>query len=498
MKSDFLKDSLHKMPAVKRLAKRILKAPIDKQKRTSIATYHAWLAAIEPTSKDLSEQHKESSLFSYQPLISVVTPVYNTPAEYFKEMVESVRNQSYENWELVLVDDASPEPEVRDLIKFYAETDKRIKYKFLEKGLHIAGATNEAIKLANGEFVSLFDHDDVLRPNALFEIVAALNKNKSLNFIYTDEDKIIDGVSLRADPFFKPDWNQDFLYSVNYITHFTTIRKKLIEKVGYENGEFNGAQDWEFYLRITRNIEKNTIHHIPVVLYSWRVHPQSTAMSLDAKPYVIEAQKKAIVEDLYTKEIKSFDLMQDERYSAQWKLVFQPPSITKISIVPTGELARDPRIEQKVKKRLTDVNYELLSISNINQASGDFIVFLPVLPRDMNSLLGNMSGDACRTDIGFVASEATGRAQVIGNLRTILTENISDFIQSVPDSLTYHYYRTARYNLAEVSEGQVLIIQKEKLNQVLGSNSEANSVAEIGHTLSGAGYRHLYNPYAKV
>ena len=498
MKSELLKNSLHKMPAAKRLVKRILKVPIEKRKQKSIAAYNTWLKTVEPTSRDLSEQRKKSSSFSYQPLISIVTPVYNTPAVYFKEMVESVRNQSYENWELVLVDDASPESEARDLIKFYAETDVRIKYKFLETGRHIAGATNEAIKIAKGEFVSLFDHDDILRPNALYEIVSALNENKSLNFIYTDEDKIIDGVSLRADPFFKPSWNQDFLYSVNYITHFTTIRKNIIDKVGYENGEFNGAQDWEFYLRITRSIEKNTIHHIPEILYSWRVHPQSTAMSLDAKPYVVEAQRKAIIEDLYSKKVKSFELIQDERYSAQWKLIFQPPVITRISIVLTGELVYDPYIEQKLRKRLAGANYELLSMDNINQASGDLTVFLPVLPKNINKLLESTSGDAYRADIGFVVGEATSRAQVLGNIKTLLADNISDFIHSVPDSLTYHYYRTSRYNLAEVSEGQVLIIQNEKLNKVLNSNAAPNSVAEIGHLLSRAGYRHLYNPYAKV
>lgn len=298
----------------------------------SAEAYQQWLQIHMPDGIDLYRQREDIKEFSYTPLISIIVPTYNTPEDFFREMVESVLAQTYENWELVLIDDASPDERTREIIKEYATRDTRIVYKFLKKNHHIAGATNEGIRIARGEFISLFDHDDILWPNALYEIAKALNGDKKLNFIYSDEDKI-KGETRREhfDPFYKPDWSFDFLRSVNYITHFTTIRKTVLDRFGYEDGNYNGAQDWELFLRITRNIEPSTIRHIDTIIYSWRVHDNSTAKDVGAKPYVTEAQRRALEDDIAARGVDA-RLDYDKAYS-KWSVVYRPIGNPLVSIV---------------------------------------------------------------------------------------------------------------------------------------------------------------------
>jgi glycosyltransferase involved in cell wall biosynthesis len=267
--------------------------------------YGKYFRTIWSSPADLRKLRQEK--LAYQPLISIIVPTYNTKPEFFTAMIESVFCQVYQNWELVLVDDASPNGEVRELIRHYAERDKRITYKFLRKNHHIAGATNVGFKLARGEFVSLLDHDDILWSDALFEIAKVLNHDRKLDLIYTDEDKTsYDGVKHR-DPFLKPDWNADLLLSINYITHFTTIRKTIIDKIGGENGKYNGAQDWDLYLRATEATTPPRIYHIPKILYSWRVHDGSTAKSFASKSYVVDSQRGLLEAALARRGYKKSD-----------------------------------------------------------------------------------------------------------------------------------------------------------------------------------------------
>ncbi len=298
--------------------------------------YKQWYIQNYPDAIDCYNMKKEQDRFSYKPLISVIVPTYNTPENFFCETVESVLSQVYDNWELILVDDCSPDARTRELIKEYAATDSRIKYKFLKKNHHISGATNEAFKIATGDFILLFDHDDLLWPNALFEVAKAVNNDRNLEFIYTDEDKIIDDDRRNhTDLFFKSDWNPDWLHSANYITHITVVKKDLIDKFGGERGEFNGAQDWEFIMRMTRNIDPAKIHHIPKVVYSWRVSENSTAKSVDAKPYVLEAGVKAVTEDLLAKGYKpeEFVVSPDKKHPGYIHTDFVIKGSPKVSIV---------------------------------------------------------------------------------------------------------------------------------------------------------------------
>lgn len=318
--------------------------------------YSEWLKNNLPDGIAVAKLKRESDKLAYRPLISVLVPTYNTDHEFLRDCLESVLAQVYDNWELCIVDDASPDEGVREIIKEYAALDPRIKCKFLRKNQHISGATNEAIKLAEGEFVSLFDHDDILWPNALYEVVRALNNDRELDFIYSDEDKITEDRTQHLAPFFKPDWNPDFLHSVNYITHFSTIRKSLLEDVGGLRPKFNGAQDWDLFLRITSKTQK--IYHIPTIVYSWRIHDLSTAKSTDTKPYVIEAQKLAIEEDLKRKGYKDAVVKRDSKNSGYWQVEYPIMGKPLISIViPTKN-------QYKVVKRCIDSIYKKTTYDN--------------------------------------------------------------------------------------------------------------------------------------
>lgn len=313
---------------------------------------------------DLYKQRVENESFSYRPLISIIVPTYNTPEVFFREMVDSVFAQTYSKWELVLVDDASSSGEIKKLIREYAAKDSRVVYKFLKENKHIAGATNEGIKKSTGEFVSLFDHDDLLWPNALHEIAKVLNNQKTLDFIYTDEDKIV-GEDRRKhqDPFLKPDWNPELLRSINYITHFSTIRRSVLDKFGYEDSKYNGAQDWELFLRITRNIKPENIYHIPKIVYSWRVHENSTSKNAGIKPYVVEAQKNALIDDAISRGIKDFEVKQDPKTN-YWSIFYGVTGKPLVSIViPTKnqyEITR--QCIESIYKISTYDNFEIILV----------------------------------------------------------------------------------------------------------------------------------------
>ena len=215
--------------------------------------------------------------------------MYNTPINFFEELVDCLIDQTYSNWELCLADGS---PEQNKKLEPIIKKDKRIKYKFLNENKGIPGNTNEALKLATGDFVALLDHDDTLPKFCLYEVVKAINENPDVEFIYTDEDKIIGDTGIRKEPYFKPDFSPDTLRANNYITHFSVFKKSLMDKLEGFRDNYNGAQDYDIILRATENT-KNIVH-IPKILYHWRVHEKSTAMAASTKPYAYESGQRAI------------------------------------------------------------------------------------------------------------------------------------------------------------------------------------------------------------
>ncbi len=257
--------------------------------------YQTWLFKNSASKLDLQNYRENIALFPKKPLISILMPVYNTPEKFLREAIESVLAQVYENWELCIADDNSSREETKRVLDEYVKKDARIKVVFRLQNGHISNSSNSALEIATGEYVSLFDHDDVLTADALYFIVRCINLHPSADFIYSDEDKINeDGIYL--EPSFKPDWSPDSLLSRNYITHFATMHTHLIHAVGGFRAGYEGSQDYDLFLRVTE--KTNHIHHIPRILYHWRIHAMSTANNMEAKPYASDAGIKALQDTL--------------------------------------------------------------------------------------------------------------------------------------------------------------------------------------------------------
>lgn len=254
-------------------------------------SYNAWLAENFPRKADLLKMAETWDTFAYQPLISIITPVYNTPASYLRQTIESVIHQVYPHWELCIADDASTEPHVKAILQEYAEQDSRIKITFREENGHISRSSNSALELAQGEYVALLDHDDLLTPDALYEVVLLLNRYPEADMIYSDEDKVDDSGKLK-EPYFKPDWSPDSFLARMYICHLGVYRRSIVNQIGGFRAGYEGSQDYDLVLRFTEKTER--IFHIPKVLYHWRVHPQSVAGGGEAKPYAFIAAEKAL------------------------------------------------------------------------------------------------------------------------------------------------------------------------------------------------------------
>jgi GT2 family glycosyltransferase len=254
--------------------------------------YAAWCRAREPGER---ERAAAVARLEHRPLISLITPAYQTPPRVLRACIESVQAQSYPHWELCLVDDGSPGTEVRRVALEYSRADARIRFERLERNGGIALATNAALALATGEYVGFLDHDDELAPHALAEVVQFLEAHPDTDVLYTDEDKI-DAEGRRFNPYFKPDLSPDLLRAVNYVCHFLVVRASLVREVGGVRTGFEGAQDHDFVLRLLERTPR--FAHLPRVLYHWRAMPGSTSLDSSAKPAASEAGRRAVTEHL--------------------------------------------------------------------------------------------------------------------------------------------------------------------------------------------------------
>ena len=329
--------------------------------------YLQWIKNNEPRKKELKKQL--NTKFEINPKISILVPLYNTPENFFDELVQSLKNQTYSNWELCLAD-GSPEP--INFIDKYLD-DKRIVYKIIGENKGISGNTNEALKLATGDYIALLDHDDLLPTFSLYEIVKRINEKPNVEFIYTDEDKIETSNKLRYGVFFKPDFSSYTLNSANYICHFSIFKKELMDKIGGFDSKYDGSQDWDIVARATENTDK--IEHIAKVLYHWRVHQNSTAGNSDSKPYAFEIGKQVIKD--HVKRSLNVDVDVDDgptpgSYSVKYKVKGNP----KVSIIIDSEDLQKEQIEELVKKvkATTYSNYEILVITNENIENVDKII----------------------------------------------------------------------------------------------------------------------------
>jgi O-antigen biosynthesis protein len=252
--------------------------------------YSRWIARHTPDEPALAKLAADVAALPLQPLISILTPVYNTDPQWLRACIDSVRRQAYPNWELCLCDDASSSPETIRTLREY-ETDERIRVRYLSVNAGISAASNAALEMARGELVALLDHDDELTPDALAEVVTHFNRRPDVDVIYSDEDKL-DLAGARCDPYFKPDWSPDHFLSCMYTCHLMVVRGTVLREVGGFRTGYEGAQDYDLLLRLMER--GSAVHHIPRVLYHWRKLPQSTASAAQAKPWAIDAGRLAL------------------------------------------------------------------------------------------------------------------------------------------------------------------------------------------------------------
>lgn len=323
-------------------------------------TYQEWIKKHEPSKNELYAQKQTE--FSFRPLISIVVPVYNAPERAFRCMIESVFAQSYGNWELCLSLGGDETGALRPLIEKYMTKDSRIKVVFLDCNKGIAGNTNEAVALASGAYVGFLDHDDLLAHFALYEVVKAINDSKDPDIIYSDEDKVGENDSKRIEPYFKPDFSPHLLRSVNYTCHFLVCRKSLGDEAGWLRNGFEGAQDYDFVLRLSEKAEK--VVHIPKILYHWRRANGSLAADQKNKPYVCEAGRKA-VED-HIRRLNRQGRVEHSQAKGYYHYYYSLLSRPLVSIIiPNREHSSDlERCVLSVTERSTYRNFEIMIVEN--------------------------------------------------------------------------------------------------------------------------------------
>lgn len=510
---------------------------INQQRRASYRQWFgAYLAGI-----DSVKQAKEIEAWKHQPLISIVVPLYNTPHRFLKACIKSVLAQSYSNWEICFADDASTNA-CLNIIKAYAARDDRFKFVRLTSNQHITGASNEALKLATGQYVALLDHDDILTPNALFEVVKAINQDPSLDLIYSDEDKFEEGKG-HLDPFFKPDWSPDFLRSCNYITHFAVLRRQIVNRIGGFRLGTEGAQDWDLFLRFTE--ETDRIYHVPKILYSWRISVNSTAKTAETKPYAYINQLR-VLRDAVRRERLTGSVRMN-KYLGFWAVDYDVQGTPLVSIIiPTKnqltllkrclesiiELSSYPYFEiilvdtgstdqavstfynsnfcrnnniQVARDAAKEFNFSRACNLGVAKSKGDYLLFLN---NDTEVITKNwierLLGLAQRNSVGMVGAKLLFPNKLIQHAGVVLSQQDIAFHpfygqNSALDIFTNIYISNIR-NVSAVTAA-CAIVNRQKFQEV-GGFDEGLAVTyndvDLCLKLLKAGYRNIYTPRAEL
>lgn len=412
--------------------------------------YGPWYEEHRAKPEELERQRKQSLAWENFSggeesacVFSIAVPVFRTPAKFLCEMIESVRSQSFPFWELCLANADPEDREVAEILERYCREDRRIRVKNLKENKGISENTNAALAMAQGDFVGLLDHDDLLAPDALYEMAARLEQDGKIDVFYTDEDKVTTDLGEHFQPHLKPDFNLDLLRSNNYICHFFVVRREIAEKIGGFRPEFNGAQDYDFIFRCTEQAGK--IVHIPRILYHWRVHSASTADNPASKMYAYEAGKRAIEGNLERTGIRGVVSLRpdygfyDVHYPVQgeplvsilipnkdqketlmhcirsvletstWKnleiLIIENNSEQEETFACYRELEKDPRIRILTYPGTT-FNYSAINNFGVQQAKGDYLLFLNndievITPDWIEQMLGNCQ----RPEVGIVGAK---------------------------------------------------------------------------------------------
>ncbi len=333
--------------------------------------YGSWFEKHRVTDAVLKKQQKTK--LPQMPMISVVVPAYRTPVQFLREMIDSLLGQSYANWELCIANGSPEDEQMRKILTDYCRKDERIRIKSLSENLGIAENTNQAFAMAKGDFIALLDHDDYLEPDALFEIVAAINQKEHVDVIYSDEDKVTTDRSEYFQPHFKPDFSPDLLRSNNYICHLLVVRRSLVEKVGGFRREFDGAQDYDFIFRCTENA--GNIAHVARVLYHWRTHRSSTSDNPVSKMYAFDAGKRAI--EAHLNRCGESGTVSHTKDLGFYRVDYQVKDQPLVSVVIPNRDQADTlkRCLDSVFEKTTWRNYEIIICENGSRQSETFAYY---------------------------------------------------------------------------------------------------------------------------
>lgn len=539
-------EQLHRTlkPLIHRTFRRIFESgtrlKARRENTLSVEAYQSWLVENEPQASELNAQRRSAQALPYRPLISLITPVYNPSPPALRAALESVLAQTYEHWELCVVDGKSEAPGVREILEEFANRDARIRVIFAEENLGISGNSNLALHSAQGEFVALLDHDDLLAPFALSEVAQKLNQNPDWDLLYSDHDLLASDGAYRFHPLFKPDWSPDILLSANYLTHLTVIRAARVREVGGFDSTTDGAQDWDLFLRITEQTQRVT--HIPKVLYHWRTGTQSTAGDIWAKPYVPEVQLRVIEKHLTRQQLpearatfapsgfirvkwayrrdRRVSIVIPSRGSNPWleaclnslleKTAYSNFEVLVINNGPQPpsafdyyrRLASNPRV--RVLHSASPFNYSAVNNFGALQARGDIFLFLnndtEIIASDW---LDELVLWAERPEVGVVGAHLLQPDGIIQHAGVIvgLTGFAGHVFAGSREDQDSPYGFTGWYRDFVAVTGACLMVRREVFERVSGFREEfelCGSDVEFCLRVRALGYRIVCNPFARV
>lgn len=425
--------------------------------------YAPWFEQHKANKEILEKQKKAGRSFPKQPKISIIVPCYLTPERYLIEMMDSVREQSYPNWELCLVD-ATPGDEVQQSVEKYQQKwqEERIVYRHLEENLGIAGNTNAGLEFASGDWIALLDHDDLLALDALYEIVKKINEDDAYGAIYTDEDKVEEqkGELVHSQPHFKPDFSIDLLRSNNYITHFFCVKKSIVDEQGGFRSEFDGAQDYDFILRCTEAAGK--IGHVPRVLYHWRLHSSSTADNPLSKRYAYDAGQHAIEEHL--KRCGEEGSVEQLKFFGFYRVKYQTKDTPLVSvIIPNKDEPQTLRRCVESLQKTAYTNYELIIVENNSTLEETFAYY------------GELCGEPYRT--GSMQLSCSGTLPGGQKIQVVTWEGSFNYSAINNFGITY-----SKGEYLVLLNNDIEILTQDWLEQLLG-NCQRNDVGIVGTRL---------------
>lgn len=513
---------------------------IDKVTRRDSITYKAWYKRHCPTKAKLKEQQEH--VFAYQPKISIVIPLYKTPHNYLDELIASVKSQTYANWELCLSDGSGANSPLADILHKYEEKDSRIKVVYNKKAIQISENTNAALQIATGDYIAFADHDDLLAPNALYECVYEVNKDPSIDILYTDEDKVDMAGKEHFMPHFKSDFNIDMLCSVNYICHLFVVKKEIFQKVGMLNHEFDGAQDYDFVLRCAE--VSSNIKHIPKILYHWRAHKDSTAENPESKNYAFEAGARAIQAHYDRVGIKATVEETVHKGIYRSKYILQEEPLVSIVIANKDHVDDLDKCISSIEKKSSYRNYEFIVVENnsteertfeyykkleeicprakvvywkekgfnypainnygVEQAKGEYILFLNNDTEIVNAnCLEEMLGYCMREDVGAVGARlyyedgTIQHAGVIVGLGGIAGHAFVGY----PHADLGYFGRIQMAQDYSAVTAACILVKRSVFEEVEGFDEKyavAFNDVDLCMKIRKVGYLIVYNPYAEL